>query len=319
MRKITSKAFANGLSINFDQLDGPLKTALFYVLFLMMTVFMLSNLSYGLLEVEIPRPSQIVSGPAHIYGPAQLKEIQKPSYHYESVHYQKKAFGRIDLDRISELSKAEFEKLLFSAVPRNLRQRFALYIPIALGMAETYQVDPFWAIAVMWTESHFDVYARSHVNAMGLMQVLPETGRFLSRKLKRPVTKEYAVQMIQHPRFNIEMGVYFLGRLRDQFGSTRLATVAYNMGPTRVRRRLAMGLPVGVRNNYLNKVRRHYSSLTRDFKKQVMARPRPYQLTYVVAERPKTFIDKWVALDLKQNTALPLLAKSHSIFSKTYL
>ena len=77
-------------------------------------------------------------------------------------------------------------------------------------MAETYQVDPFWVIAVMWTESHFDVYARSHVNAMGLMQVLPETGRFLSRLLKRPVTKEYVVQMIHHPRFNIELGSIFL-------------------------------------------------------------------------------------------------------------
>jgi len=280
---------------------------------------MLSNLSYGLLEVKIPRATQIVSGPAHIYGPAQLKVIQKPSYHYESVHYQKRAFGRIDLDRISELSKSDFEKLLLHAVPKNLRQRFALYIPIALGMAEKYQVDPFWVISVMWTESHFDVYARSHVNAMGLMQVLPETGHFLSRKLKRPVTKEYAAQMIQHPRFNIEMGVYFLGRLRSKFGSTRLATVAYNMGPTRVRRRLKMGLPVGVRNNYLNKVRRHYHLLTKEFKRRVMSTPRPYELTYVVAERRKTFIDKWVALEWKSNTALPLLAKSHSIFSKTYL
>ena len=159
-----------------------------------------------------------------------MDEIRRASYHYDSVHYQNRAFGTVELDRVSELSKSDFEKLLLSAVPRNLRQRFSLYIPIALGMAETYQVDPFWVIAVMWTESHFDVYARSHVNAMGLMQVLPETGRFLSRLLKRPVTKEYVVQMIHHPRFNIELGVYFLGRLRDKFGSTRLATVAYNMG-----------------------------------------------------------------------------------------
>ncbi len=319
MRKTIVKPFSNGLSFNLDQIEGPLATALFYLLFVLMTLFMLSNLSYGLLEVELPRPTQIVSGPAHIYGPAPLKEIQKPSYHFERVHYQKKSFGRVHLDRISELSKDHFEALLLSAVPKNLRQRFSLYIPLALGMAEKYQVDPFWVIAVMWTESHFDVYARSHVNAMGLMQVLPETGHFLSRKLKRPVTKEYALQMIQHPRFNIEMGVYFLGRLREKFGNTRLATVAYNMGPARVRRRLAMGLPVGVRNNYLNKVRGHYKMLTRDFKKRVMNTPRPYEMTYVVAERRKTFIDKWVALDFKSNTALPLLAKSHLVFSKTYL
>ncbi|TNF03712.1 MAG: lytic transglycosylase domain-containing protein [Deltaproteobacteria bacterium] len=319
MRKTIAKPFNNGLSINLDQLEGPLATAVFYLLFVLVTLFMLSNLSYGLLEVKIPRPNQIVSGPAHIYGPALLKEIQKPSYHFERVHYEKKNFGGVHLDRISELSKDQFEALLLNSVPKNLRQRFSLYIPIALGMAEKYQVDPFWVISVMWTESHFDVYARSHVNAMGLMQVLPETGLFLSRKLNRPVTKEYAHQMIQHPRFNIEMGVYFLGRLREKFGNTRLATVAYNMGPSRVRRRMAMGLPVGVRNNYLNKVKGHYRLLTLEFKKQVMSKPRPYEMTYVVAERPMTFIDKLVAIDSKSNTALPLLAKSQSLFSKTYL
>ena len=80
-----------------------------------------------------------------------------------------------------------------------------------------------------------------------------------------------------------------------------------------------MGLPVGVRNNYLNKVRGHYRLLTLEFKKQVMSKPRPYEMTYVVAERPMTFIDKLVAIDSKSNTALPLLAKSQSLFSKTYL
>ncbi|MCO4794307.1 MAG: lytic transglycosylase domain-containing protein [Bacteriovoracaceae bacterium] len=319
MRKIQMKPFAEGTFDYLSNLEGALKNGLFYISMIGLIVLGLSNLTHGLLSVELPTTKKIISGPAHVYGPALLKQIQVPSYHFESIEYRVGAMGDVELDRISEVSKKEFEDILLKSVPRNLRQRFELYIPLALGMAETYKVDPFWVISIMWTESHFDVFARSTVNAMGLMQVLPTTGHFLSKKLKRPVSKEYARLMIQHPRYNIEMGVYFLSRLLKKFNNNyRYATVSYNMGPSRIRRRLSLGLPVGVKNQYLDKVNRHYNLLTRIYKQKVMANPRPYKLTYVVANRHSGFVDKLITINFPKEAAL-LFAKSHGLFSVTYL
>mgnify|MGYP000297768738 CR=1 FL=1 len=67
----------------------------------------------------------------------------------------------------------------------------------------------------------------------------------------------------------IEMGVLYLKRLLKMFkGSYRLATVAYNMGPGGVYRRLRRKQEVGVNNQYLDKVRRHYKLISKNFSKK---------------------------------------------------
>ncbi|MEE2743882.1 MAG: lytic transglycosylase domain-containing protein, partial [Bdellovibrionota bacterium] len=151
---------------------------------------------------------------------------------YYDFHQVEKSFGRIDVSRIMELSKEEFEALILASVPETLRGKLKLYLKTALNNAEKFEVDPFWVLAVMWTESHFNQKARSHVNARGLMQIMPKTGHFLAGLLNRPVKSvRKAVQLTRNPSVNIEMGAFYLKKILTDFRSNyRFATAAYNMG-----------------------------------------------------------------------------------------
>ena len=133
-------------------------------------------------------------------------------------------------------------------------------------MSSKYQVDPFWVTSVVWTESHFRNSATSHVGAQGLMQVMPATGKWLQSLMTEELSGKKFPLGLRDPALNIELGVFYLKRLLNRFhGSYKFATVSYNMGPNWVSRRLRMRGPVGVKNEYLDKVKKYYAKLTRKF------------------------------------------------------
>ncbi|OUR97753.1 hypothetical protein A9Q84_06015 [Halobacteriovorax marinus] len=191
-------------------------------------------------------------------------------YQFSSVG---KSFGNIELLHMKNHSKKEIRSLILQSVPGKLKIRLGRYLRKTMELCEQYQVDPFWALSVMWTESHFNFQARSSVSATGLMQIMPATGKFLSRLLKFTTDETFVYEQIEDPYVNIEMGVFYLKRLLKIFrGNYKLATVAYNMGPGGVYRRLRLKLPVGVKNLYLDKVRRHYKLVSEHFKKSTSSR-----------------------------------------------
>jgi hypothetical protein len=222
--------------------------------------------------------------------PLLVAKTSGPTYSFSALT---PSFGSLDLSRIREFQTAEFEALILRDTPASLRERMRPYLPLALKMAEHHQVDPFWVLAVMWTESHFNPYAVSRVQARGLMQIMPTTGTYLVGRLSRTDNLSGVERYLGfgprelplfEPIMNIEMGTYYLRHLLDQFqGNFRLATVAYNMGPAGVRRRIRDQLPTGVRNQYLNKVRHAYQHLTRSYKVFLDSTRAPYLNTYVVS------------------------------------
>lgn len=229
--------------------------------------------------------------------PVQLPTATTPYY---SFHHVKGSFGNIDLTRIREFQKGQFENLILSSTPELLRIGLRKYLPVSLEMSQKYGVDPFWALAVMWTESHFNPSATSRVDAQGLMQIMPATGGYLVYKMANKDTVSDIESLkglgptelpLQAPELNMEMGNYYLNfLLHEQFsGSYRLATVAYNMGPNGVKRRLRRNLPTGVKNLYLDKVTRAYNRLTRDYRRYIASHKPPFVKTYVAQSslRPK--------------------------------
>lgn len=280
-----------------------------------------SYLSGQILGDKASAPSFVMpktQGLPHVYGPVPYESLIRDHYRFYQTHLRFGAFGSVDLDRISELSKSEFENLLLSAVPASLRSRLEPYIPLALGFSEDYQVDPFWVLAVMWTESHFNSQAESHMNAQGLMQILPGTGAYIYELLGRP-SHLVDIDHLRRADVNIEMGVFYLRRLIHRFdGNYRLATVAYNMGTTRVIRRLRNGLPVGVNNLYLNKVRRAYGHLIGPFQTDVMSRPRPYSLTFAAYPRVRSEQERFFAAYDPIELAMSSLPYSKGLSSISY-
>ncbi|HSB62910.1 MAG TPA: lytic transglycosylase domain-containing protein [Thermoanaerobaculia bacterium] len=80
-------------------------------------------------------------------------------------------------------------------------------------------------------ESVFSENAKSRSGALGLMQVMPSTGRLLFRKENGKGRPD-----LSDPAANLRLGARYLRQLLDVFaGDTAAALAAYNAGPGRVR------------------------------------------------------------------------------------
>lgn len=110
----------------------------------------------------------------------------------------------------------------------------ALVDPIIRQIAASQNVDPALVKAVMAVESGFNPSAVSPKGAIGLMQVIPDTGvRFgIAADKRRSVEQKLA-----DPRLNISAGVRYLSWLQNQFpNNLELVLAAYNAGEGAVAR-----------------------------------------------------------------------------------
>jgi len=102
-------------------------------------------------------------------------------------------------------------------------------------------LDPMMVLAVIRVESGFQYTAVSPMGARGIMQIMPETGRFLTETLRHEYglhPPSYRPESLDDPLLNIRLGVYYLHDLTKQFRSLNLALLAYNAGPAEIQNRL---------------------------------------------------------------------------------
>ena len=98
--------------------------------------------------------------------------------------------------------------------------------------AEAASISPTWAYGVARSESLFMRDARSSAGAVGLMQLMPATGRKVAKEIQLPYT---GLNTLTDPDSNIRLGTSYLAQMAERFGGNRvLATAAYNAGPHRV-------------------------------------------------------------------------------------
>jgi soluble lytic murein transglycosylase len=91
-------------------------------------------------------------------------------------------------------------------------------------VSEKNDLEPTFVAAVIYTESRFRPDAESHQEAYGLMQLLPQSARFIERR--SGIQGDF-----RDPKVNIRLGTWFLGYLNDRYdGDERLMLAAYNSG-----------------------------------------------------------------------------------------
>jgi hypothetical protein len=96
---------------------------------------------------------------------------------------------------------------------------------MARKAAQKYGVDASLVCAIINQESRWKQNAVSHVGAIGLMQIMPSTGRDACG---------LSTIELYDPSQNINCGVYYFSEQLKRFGSAKLALCAYNAGPHRV-------------------------------------------------------------------------------------
>lgn len=88
------------------------------------------------------------------------------------------------------------------------------------------QVNPLLVTALIRQESRFMPGIRSSAGAVGLMQVMPETGMWIAQNIQ---IKEYR---LDDPEDNIKLGTWYLDHTHQEFnGNSMLAIASYNAGP----------------------------------------------------------------------------------------
>jgi soluble lytic murein transglycosylase len=107
----------------------------------------------------------------------------------------------------------------------DLSRRFPMPFDSQLqSNAKKNNIDVAWAYAIVRRESSFMPDAASHAGALGLMQVMPGTARYLAKKKIR-------ISSLFNPNRNVELGTQYMRYLMDKMDNNAiLATASYNAG-----------------------------------------------------------------------------------------
>ena len=114
-----------------------------------------------------------------------------------------------------------------------LRSRYPLeYEHVIRAYSGERDLDPTLVAAVIYAESRFDPNVRSSAGAVGLMQVLPETGEFIARSTGGT---DFVEADLRDPDINVRYGTWLLDYLRARYdGDIETALAAYHAGPANV-------------------------------------------------------------------------------------
>jgi soluble lytic murein transglycosylase len=150
-------------------------------------------------------------------------------------------------------------------VSRELEKRTyaLLYADEIKKSADEFALDRYLVAAVIHCESRNVEDARSYRGAIGLMQIMPQTGEWIAEKLG---IENYTEAMLLEPDHNIRFGCWYLKYLSDRYGDGDIDKVlaAYNAGPGNVEKWLnseeysqqgrLTSIPFKETENYVEKV-----------------------------------------------------------------
>ena len=112
---------------------------------------------------------------------------------------------------------------------RALRNYPVAYTDLIKQYADQYELDPYLVQSIMRCESSNDPTAKSDVGAIGLMQIMPETGEWIAHKIDPELA--YSLDMLEDPATSIEYGCWYLHFLSERFNGSIIEVVsAYNAG-----------------------------------------------------------------------------------------
>ena len=171
-----------------------------------------------------------------------------------SVHYSDRPRHEGYKKRESEEEEADFESEDLDRIALNQHIQY---------LAKRYSIDGNLIRAMIKVESNFNPEAVSHKGAMGLMQLMPATAKFVG------------VDDAYDPLQNVSGGVKYLHYLIRRTGGNLVHAIAsYNAGPNAVERYNGVP-PYKETQNYVRKVVQYYRAYKKQQSEQPVAPARP--------------------------------------------
>jgi soluble lytic murein transglycosylase len=180
------------------------------------------------------------------------------------------------------------------------------YWPMIQAYAKEQDLDPYLIAALMGQESTFDASIVSVANAIGLMQVMPATGRQYARTLG---IKPFSPARLTDAEINARIGTRYFGDLVRMFGATHYAIASYNAGENRVER-WQQEKPGLEQDEFIDDI--PYAE-TQNYVKRILGTAEDYRRLYGNGQQPTTVTRpeprKYVAAASAQKTSSKASAK----------
>jgi soluble lytic murein transglycosylase len=183
----------------------------------------------GLIDLAVRELQAAATSDGGKWEPAETAHLYTDTGHYnlaiEVMKHSVPSYFAVDLPNLPR----EYWEALFPRPYWNDLKKFS----VANGL------DPYLVASLIRQESEFNPAAVSRANAVGLMQLLPKTGKLVARQEK---LKRYNPSQLYTPTVNLQLGTRYFKGMVDQFGgSFEYALAAYNAGSDRVQEWLGQG------------------------------------------------------------------------------
>jgi soluble lytic murein transglycosylase len=183
----------------------------------------------GLVDFAVRELQAAAAADGGSWGPAETAQLYDETGHYDqAIELMKHSVPSYFALDIPDLPRKYWEALFPKAYWSDLKRSSA-----ANGL------DPYLVASLIRQESEFNPNAVSRANAVGLMQLLPKTGKAVARQVKM---KRYTASQLYSPAVNLQLGTRYFRGMVDKFGgSFEYALAAYNAGSDRVEDWLSQG------------------------------------------------------------------------------
>jgi soluble lytic murein transglycosylase len=163
------------------------------------------------------------------WGPSETAQLYIDTGHYDrAIEVMKRSTPSYFAVDIPALPRVYWEALFPKPYWNDLKK-----------YSEANSLDPYLVASLIRQESEFNPVAVSRANAVGLMQLLPKTGKLVAKQEK---LRGYNPSQLYTPATNLQLGTRYFRGMVDQFGgSFEYALAAYNAGSDRVQDWMSQG------------------------------------------------------------------------------